>query len=132
MKHLRSAILMALTMLVGSSAVAAEKQFASPDGQVVVTVSAGGGNPTYQVSLGGVVFLESSRLGLNTNIGDLTQNLTMKDCQVRTVSDTYSLKTTKQSQITYEATEAVCQFVQNDRQVLDVIFRVSNRDVAFR
>ena len=32
----------------------------------------------------------------------------------------------------YEATEAVCQFEQNGRQVLDVIFRVSNRDVAFR
>ena len=132
MKHLRSAILMALTMLVGSSAVAAEKQFASPDGQVVVTVSDEGGKPAYQVSLGGVVFLESSRLGLNTNIGDLTSGLTMKDCQVRTVNDTYSLKTTKQSQITYEATEAVCQFEQNGRQVLDVIFRVSNRDVAFR
>ena len=131
MKHLRSAILMA-SMLVCGSAVAAEKQFASPDGNIVVTVNDEGGKPTYQVSLGGIVFLESSKLGLNTNIGDLTSGLTMKDCQVRTVNDTYSLKTTKQSQITYEATEAVCQFEQNDRQVLDVIFRVSNRDVAFR
>ena len=51
---------------------------------------------------------------------------------MRTVNDTYTLKTTKQSQISYEATEAVCQFEQNGRQVLDVIFRVSNRDVAFR
>jgi hypothetical protein len=109
MKHLRSAILMA-SMLVCGSAVAAEKQFASPDGNIVVTVNDEGGKPTYQVSLGGIVFLESSKLGLNTNIGDLTSGLTMKDCQVRTVNDTYSLKTTKQSQITYEATEAVCQF----------------------
>ena len=132
MKHLRSAILMALSMVVCGSAMAAEKQFASPDGNLVVTVSDEGGKPAYKVTLGGTVFLESSRLGLNTNIGDLTQNLTMKDCQVRTVTDAYSLKTIKQSQVNYEATEAVCQFVQNDRQVLDVIFRVSNRDVAFR
>ena len=132
MKHLRSAILMALSMVVCGSAMAAEKQFASPDGNLVVTVSDEGGKPAYKVTLGGTVFLESSRLGLNTNIGDLTQNLTMKDCQVRTVADAYSLKTIKQSQVNYEATEAVCQFVQNDRQVLDVIFRVSNRDVAFR
>lgn len=132
MKHLRSAILMALSMVVCGSAMAAEKQFASPDGNLVVTVSDEGGKPAYKVTLGGTVFLESSRLGLNTNIGDLTQNLTMKDCQVRTVTDAYSLKTIKQSQVSYEATEAVCQFVQNDRQVLDVVFRVSNRDVAFR
>ena len=123
---------MALSMVVCGSAMAAEKQFASPDGNLVVTVSDEGGKPAYKVTLGGTVFLESSRLGLNTNIGDLTQNLTMKDCQVRTVADAYSLKTIKQSQVNYEATEAVCQFVQNDRQVLDVIFRVSNRDVAFR
>ena len=131
MKHFRSAILMAL-MLVCGSIVAAEKRFASPDGKLVVTVSDEGGQPVYQVSLGETVFLQPSKLGLNTNIGDLTSGLTMKDCQVRTVNDTYSLKTTKQSQITYEATEAVCQFEQNGRQVLDVIFRVSNRDVAFR
>jgi len=123
---------MALSMVVCGSAMAAEKQFASPDGNLVVTVSDEGGKPAYKVTLGGTVFLESSRLGLNTNIGNLTQNLTMKDCQVRTVTDAYSLKTIKQSQVSYEATEAVCQFVQNDRQVLDVVFRVSNRDVAFR
>ena len=132
MKRIRIAILMALSMVVGGSAMATEKQFASPDGNLVVTVNDEGGKPVYQVSLGGTAFLNPSPLGLYTNIGDLFQNLTMKDCQVRTVSDNYTLKTTKQRQISYEATEAVCQFEQNGRQVLDVIFRVSNRDVAFR
>ena len=131
MKQFRIAILMALSMVVGSM-MAAEKQFASPDGNVIVKVSDEGGKPVYQVSLGGTVFLNPSALGLYTNIGDLTTGLTMKDCQVGRVSDTYSLKTIKQSQVTYEATEAVCQFEHNGRQVLDVIFRVSNRDVAFR
>ena len=132
MKHLRSAILMALSMVVSGSAMATEKQFASPDGNLVVTVNDEGGKPVYQVSLGGIAFLNPSPLGLYTNIGELFQNLTMKDCQVRTVNDSYSLKTIKQSKVTYEVTEAVCQFEQNGRQVLDVIFRVSNRDVAFR
>lgn len=132
MKRIQIAIFMALSMVVCGSAMATEKQFASPDGNLVVTVNDEGGKPVYQVSLGGTVFLNPSPLGLYTNIGELVQNLTMKDCQVRTVNDTYTLKTTKQSQITYEATEAVCQFEQNGRQVLDVIFRVSNRDVAFR
>lgn len=132
MKRIQIAIFMALSMVVSGSAMATEKQFASPDGNLVVTVNDEGGKPVYQVSLGGTVFLNPSPLGLYTNIGELVQNLTMKDCQVRTVNDTYTLKTTKQSQIIYEATEAVCQFEQNGRQVLDVIFRVSNRDVAFR
>lgn len=132
MKRIQIAIFMALSMVVCGSAMATEKQFASPDGNLVVIVNDEGGKPVYQVSLGGTAFLNPSPLGLNTNIGELFQNLTMKDCQVRTVNDTYTLKTTKQSQVTYEATEAVCQFEQNGRQVLDVIFRVSNRDVAFR
>ena len=132
MKRIQIAIFLALSMVVCGSAMATEKQFASPDGNLVVIVNDEGGKPVYQVSLGGTAFLNPSPLGLNTNIGELFQNLTMKDCQVRTVNDTYTLKTTKQSQITYEATEAVCQFEQNGRQVLDVIFRVSNRDVAFR
>ena len=132
MKRIQIAIFMVLSLVVCGSAMATEKQFASPDGNLVVTVNDEGGKPVYQVSLGGIAFLNPSPLGLYTNIGELFQNLTMKDCQVRTVNDTYTLKTTKQSQITYEATEAVCQFEQNGRQVLDVIFRVSNRDVAFR
>lgn len=132
MKRIQIAIFLALSMVVCGSAMATEKQFASPDGNLVVIVNDEGGKPVYQVSLGGTAFLNPSPLGLYTNIGELFQNLTMKDCLVRTVNDTYTLKTTKQSQVTYEATEAVCQFEQNGRQVLDVIFRVSNRDVAFR
>ena len=89
MKQFRIAILMALSMVVGSM-MAAEKQFASPDGNVIVKVSDEGGKPVYQVSLGGTTFLNPSALGLYTNIGDLTTGLTMKDCQVRSVSDTYS------------------------------------------
>jgi hypothetical protein len=62
----------------------------------------------------------------------LTQGLTLKDCSISSVKDKYQLKTTKQNNIQYEATEAVCQFEKNGRQALDIIFRVSNRDVAFR
>ena len=56
MEQFRIAILMALSMVVGSM-MAAEKQFASPDGNVIVKVSDEGGKPVYQVSLGGTTFL---------------------------------------------------------------------------
>lgn len=38
----------------------------------------------------------------------------------------------KQSDVHYVANEAVCKFYRDSVNVLDVIFRVSNRDVAFR
>ena len=131
MKTYRLCIAVALFM-GAMTAQATEKRFNSPDGKIEVVVNDEGGKPTYQVSLDGVTFVERSPLGLSTNIGELSQGLTMKDCQVRTVSDEYTLKTWKQSQVKYEATEAICQFDLDGRQVLDIIFRVSNRDVAFR
>ncbi len=122
----------AAALMLALTANAEEKRFNSPDGKIEVTVNDEGGSPTYQVALGGKSILLSSPLGLKTNIGDLTQGLSMKTCEVKTVNDEYWLSTSKQSHILYEATEAVCQFEKEGKQVMDIIFRVSNRDVAFR
>ena len=131
MKHYKSAILMAFAMVVASSAVAEEKTLQSPDGRMSVTISDEGGKPVYQVRRGDVTFLEKSPLGVKLNFIDLTEGVTMKACDVKTVKDEYTLKTTKQSHITYEATEGVCQFDKGGYR-MDIIFRVSNRDVAYR
>ena len=131
MKHYKSAILMAFAMVVASSAVAEEKTLQSPDGRMSVTISDEGGKPVYQISRGDVTFLEKSPLGVKLNFIDMTEGLTMKACDVRDVKDEYDLKTTKQSHITYEATEGVCQFDKGGYR-MDIIFRVSNRDVAYR
>jgi len=127
-KTMAVAVLMLTALTVGAT----EKRFDSPDGKMTVIVNDEGGKPTYQVVRGGVTFLERSPLGVNTNVADLTTGLTMKECEVRTVNDEYTLKTTKQSHVKYEATEAVCQFEKDGWHALDVIFRVTGRDVAFR
>ena len=131
MKNSRKAILMALSMAVATGAMAEEKQLVSPDGRMTVTVSDEGGKPAYTVSRSGVTFLEKSPLGVKLNYADMTEGLTMKTCDVKTVKDEYDLKTTKQSHITYEATEGICQFDKNGYR-MDIVFRVSNRDVAYR
>ena len=110
----------------------AKGDIVSPDGNVSVAVSDEGGSPKYQVSLDGQVFVQSSPLGLVTNFDDLSQGLVMKGCEVKTITDDYWLKTTKQSHICYKATEAVCTFEKGGVKALDVIFRVSDRDVAYR
>ena len=122
---------MAFAMVVASSAVAEEKTLLSPDGKMSVTISDEGGKPVYQIRRGGITFLENSPLGVKLNFIDMTEGLTLKAYDVREVKDEYDLKTTKQSHITYEATEGVCQFDKGGYR-MDIIFRVSNRDVAYR
>ena len=114
-----------------ASLYAAEKDFTSPDGKVKVVVSDENGKPSYKVEYDNVEMLAASPLGLSTNIGDYTQNLTMTDCELSDVNDTYQLRNIKQSTVNYQARQAVCHFQQDGKKVIDVIFRVSNRDVAF-
>ena len=130
---MKTRTILAMTLLVAMSAAnAAEKQVSSPDGKLTVTIADQDGKPTYLVSREGTVMLEASPLGIKTNMADLTQGLVMKECAVNTVSEHYTLRTSKQSDVQYEATEAVCQYEKDGWHALDIVFRVSNRDVAFR
>ena len=119
-------------LLVAMGGFAAEHQISSPDGGIVVKLSDQGGRIVYTVSYQTNEVLKQSPLGLKTNIGDWTQNLAMGQCVVKTVKDSYSLPDIKQRQVEYEATEAVYPLTQDGQHVMDITFRVSNRDVAFR
>ena len=117
---------------VWSSAWATEKSFTSPDGKLKVVVEDQNGIATYRINLGETEFIGSSPLGLNTNMGNYTNELTLAGCEVKTVKESYDLRNIKRSHVDYEATEAVCSFEQKGKKVMDVVFRVSNRDVAYR
>lgn len=126
--------LMGIAMLITcwGTANAEEKTFTSPDGQVQVTINDENGTPNYSVKYASSEFLKSSPLGIHTNIGDYSKNLSMTAFDTKKVEDHYDLRNIKQSHVDYEATEAVASFTQNGKKVMDVIFRVSNRDVAYR
>ncbi len=109
-----------------------QQEIASPDGKMIVTVTVSDGCPKYEVKLDGEVFIQPSPLGLKMNFDDLTQGLTLKSCDVSKYEDEYCLKTTKQSHVKVVATEGVCRFEKDGREALDVIFRVTSRDVAYR
>jgi para-nitrobenzyl esterase len=108
-----------------------QQEIASPDGKMIVTVTVSDGCPKYEVKLNGEVFIQPSPLGLKMNFDDLTQGLTLKSCDVSKFEDEYCLKTTKQSHVKVVATEGVCRFEKDGREALDVIFRVTSRDVAY-
>ena len=108
----------------------------SPNGKVAVILELiEGGQPCYRVLYEGVDVIERSPLGLKTNIGDFTQGLVMKELKQQQVSETYELRNIKQSCVDYEATEGVATYALKDKSempVMDIIFRVTDRDVAFR
>ena len=106
----------------------------SPDGRIQVTMElTDDGKPHYRVDYAGHEMVRRSPLGIKTNIGDFTQGLVLqKDFVQRKVTDSYSLRNIKQSHVDYEATEATATYSKEGKQVMDIILRVSNRDVAFR
>ena len=127
-------ILAAARVLAAFQGFAEERSFTSPDGKVQVIVNDNSGKPTYSVNYDGVQFILPSPLGLNTSMGEYVSGMTLlpeKEAP-KLIEEQYSVKTIKQSKVDYKATEAVFTFAKEDRPVFDVIFRVSDRDVAFR
>ena len=129
---MKKTIALVALMMAAVTGGAAENRLSSPDGKMTVTVNDEGGRLTYQIDRSGISFLQKSPLGLKLNFVDLTQGLIIKACDVTNVKDEYSLMTTKQSHVSYEATQGVFQIEKDGARVMDVIFRVSNRDVAYR
>lgn len=123
--------MLCLTLLYLTS-VQADEKIVSPNGKVILTLSMDQGQPSYQVAYDGQAVIVPSVLGLVTNIGDYSQGLVQKAVETKDVKETYSLRNIKQSHVNYEATEAVATYEQDGQTVMDIIFRVSNRDVAFR
>ncbi|PRO73813.1 hypothetical protein C6Y40_09455 [Alteromonas alba] len=58
-----------------------------PDKHLAVSLSLSEGKPHYSVTYKGEVFLESSPLGLNSSIGDFSQNLTYIDSERNVILD---------------------------------------------
>ena len=127
-KSLLAALLLMSTLTVGAN----EKEIKSPDGKMTVAINDEGGRPTYTVSLDGQQVLQPSALGVKTNFDDLTQGLTLKTVDAKPVNVQYDINTIKQRHVSYEATEAICQFEKDGRHALDVVFQLNSRDVAFR
>ena len=103
-----------------------------PDQQLRVNVSVENGAPLYSVTYKGKTILEPSPLGFVANIGDFSQGMTYVEQKKRTIEETYTLDRIKKSTVNYHANELTVTFQNADKQPMDVTFRVSNNDLAFR
>lgn len=126
-------LIFAITVFLLPAVVASGQQvITSPNGKTQVTVFVENGKPFYSLVYENEIFLEKSPLGMNTNIGDFTNGLAMGEVKTTSINKSYSLPNIKKSNVAYSATEGVIPFAKEGRPAFDVIFMVSNNDVAFR
>lgn len=91
------------------------------------------GRPSYSVSYDNILFLKPSPLGIIANIGDFSSGMSLeKNVSTNKIDETYELASIKKSKVHYVANEAVFSFTQQGKTIYDVIFRISNNDVAFK
>ena len=111
----------------------AQQAITSPDGKLTVNLTVNNGIPAYSVSYKGKLFLESSPIGLKTNVGDFSTGLLLKDNPTQNrIDESYELPNIKKSKVHYIANETVFSFTKDSKAAIDIIFRVSNNDVAFK
>lgn len=105
-----------------------------PDGKLQLTVScpSANGEVSYAVIYNGKQMLESSPLGMETNVGDFYRGLQLKEHKVTALDTVYEQSRIKASHIHYRANELLCSFVNGEGKNVQITFRVSNNDVAFR
>ena len=107
------------------------QEISSPDGALAVKLSLRAGALTYEVAHHGRPVLEPSPLGLETSIGSFATGLSAAGITTARLDERYTLPHGKVRDVHYVANELTAGFTNANGDKLEVIFRVSDRDVAF-
>lgn len=118
--------------LLASQAFAQQMTVNGPDARLKVDVSVKGGIPTYSVTYDGKTMLENSPLGFIANTGDFSKGMSLVGQKADKISKTYTQDRIKRSVVNYAANELTITLQNADKKPIDIVFRVSNNDVAFR
>ena len=132
MKKRYVALCLAMASILGGKA---EVVVSSPDGRISVDFQMSDGSPMYSVIYDGQVAILPSALGLKTTMGDYTKELSWQ--KERTVTGeytgTYALPSIKVGgEHSYRYNQVTLPLLQKERPAMQIEFRVSNTDVAFR
>lgn len=120
--------------LMISSAIYAQDAMmvSSPNGHLQLNIIVESGKPMYSVAYKGKTMLEKSPLGLITNEGDFSTNMSYVESSRGQVDKKYIQDKIKQSFIKYNANTLKCSFVNVQDRKISILFQVSNNDIAFR
>lgn len=103
----------------------------SPDDALAVQLDLRDGELTYRVSHRGRPVLNESPLGLETSIGSFSTGLRADGESRQQIDERYTLPNGKQRDIHHRANQLTTRYRNSGGDVLEVLFRVSDRDVAF-
>lgn len=139
---MKKALLYISLFLSTLAASANTSDFTSPNGQIKVKVSDEGGKLTYSVNLNENEFIAPSPLGLNLSYYDerngakksinLSEGLKIENTDIATIDETYSVRSMKKSSVHYVANKVTLTITKDGKKAMDVEFRLSDTDVAFR
>jgi len=118
-----------VTLLFSFSLYAQEVK--SPDGSITVKFNLDSGHLFYEVFCKDIPVLEASPLGLETSIGSFASGLKITGTQTAAIDERYTLPHGKTRDVHYTANELTVRLANEQNDILEVIFRVSNRDAAF-
>ena len=118
---------------MGASSLWAQQATVSgPDNQLKVDISVDNGNPFYSVTYKGKTILEKSPLGFVADLGDFSKGMTYVGQKSRSMEESYRIDRIKQSEVDYHANELTVTLENAEKKPIDVTFRVSDNDIAFR
>lgn len=127
-----SKLLLFVCILAHSSVWAQELSVTGPDKNLSVKIAVKEGVPHYSVAYKGKQMLENSPLGLRTNAGDFRRNLSYVSHKENAIDETYALDRIKTSRVHYVANELTVTLQNEKKQEVNIVFRVSKNDIAFR
>lgn len=109
-----------------------QESLSGPNKALKVNIDLKNGAPYYSVEYNGKIFLEDSPLGLVANIGDFSREMTFIESKETPVEYIYTQNRIKRFENHYKANELICTYANKEGKKIDIIFRVSNNDIAFR
>lgn len=71
-------------------------------------------------------------MGFVSNVGDFSKGMAYTGQKTRSIEESYTMDRIKRSKVNYRANELTVTLQNADKKPIDITFRVSNNDVAFR
>ncbi|MFV8326170.1 glycoside hydrolase family 97 catalytic domain-containing protein [Flavobacterium sp. ZS1P14] len=103
----------------------------SPNKNIKLDITLINGSAYYNIFYSKDEFLAKSPLGLTSSLGDFSKGLKMINHINSKINESYTLNHSKVSKVIYKANEIKCTFTNTANDTLHIVFRITDRDVAF-
>jgi len=132
MNYFKGILLMMALVASHALSFAQNMDITSPDQKLTVKLYLDEGKLYYNVVLQDKEMIERSPLGLRGGQMDLSSGLKLIGKQSQQIDEHYNEPKIKISSVSYKANELICKFENAAKNQLEVTFRVSNNNIAFR